>query len=83
VVKEARAARAARVRGPGQGWTRDEGTTKDQSDYYANSGDYKKKTIGNTDNPQFLTLVNSTSTAPPIGLPPKETKFCHTLKIYW
>ncbi len=41
----------------------------------------KKTTIGNTDDDRFTTLVNSTSTAPPIGLPPNGAKFCHTLNI--
>jgi hypothetical protein len=36
--------------------------------YYANSRDYKKTPIGDTDNPQSTTLVNSASTALPIGL---------------
>jgi hypothetical protein len=31
VTRAVRAARAARARGPGQGWTRDEDTTKDKS----------------------------------------------------
>ncbi len=39
----------------------------------------KTTTIGNTDKCQLRTLVNSISTAPPIGLPPKGAKFCHTL----
>jgi hypothetical protein len=38
----------------------------------------KKTTIGNTDDCRLTTLVNSASTAPPIGLPPKGAKFCHT-----
>ncbi len=41
----------------------------------------KKTTIGDTDNCQLMTLVNSASTAPPIGLPPKRAKFCHTSYI--
>jgi hypothetical protein len=41
----------------------------------------KKKTISNTDDRKLTTLVNSTSTALPIGLPPKGDKFCHTLNI--
>ncbi len=44
----------------------------------ANSGGYKKNNIGNCQYCQFTTLVNSTSPAPPIGLPPKMAKFCHT-----
>jgi hypothetical protein len=39
------------------------------------AGGYKKTTIGDTDNCRFVTIVNSTSTAPPIGLPPKMAKF--------
>jgi hypothetical protein len=42
---------------------------------------YKKKTIGKTDNHVYTTLVNSASTALPIGLPPKGAKFCHTSNI--
>ncbi len=38
----------------------------------------RQTTIGNTDNHQFMTIINSTSTAVPIGLPPKMAKFCHT-----
>jgi hypothetical protein len=41
-------------------------------------GAMKKITIGNTDNCRLKTLVNSVSTVPPIGLPPKMAKFCHT-----
>jgi hypothetical protein len=41
----------------------------------------KKTAIGDTDDRQLRTLVNSASTAPPIGLPPKMPKFCHTLNI--
>jgi hypothetical protein len=41
----------------------------------------KKTTIGNTDNCQFMTLVNSTLMALLISLPPKGAKFCHTLNI--
>jgi hypothetical protein len=40
-----------------------------------------KITIGHTDDCQFTTLVNSASTAPPIGLLPMGAKFCHTLNI--
>jgi hypothetical protein len=49
--------------------------------YHPNSsvaGGNKKKTIGNTDDFQLLTLVNSASTVLLIGLPPKLAKFCHT-----
>jgi hypothetical protein len=49
--------------------------------YYNNSGGYKKTKIGDTDNLRFMTLINSTLTAPPVGLPPKGAKFCHTLNI--
>jgi hypothetical protein len=38
----------------------------------------KTEPIGDYDNPQFTTIINSTSTAVPIGLPPKIAKFCHT-----
>jgi hypothetical protein len=41
----------------------------------------KKTTIGNTDDHRLTTLVNSASTAPPISLPPKGAKFCHTSNI--
>jgi hypothetical protein len=41
----------------------------------------KKTTIGNTDDCQLTTLVNSASMAPPIGLLQKGIKFCHTSKI--
>ncbi len=41
----------------------------------------KKTTISNTDDCQLTTFVNSASMAPPIGLPPKGGKFCHTLNI--
>jgi hypothetical protein len=41
----------------------------------------KKTTISNTDNCQLMILVNSTSTAVLIGLPPVLAKFCHTLNI--
>jgi hypothetical protein len=47
----------------------------------ANSGGYKKTTIGDHQYCQLTTLVNSTSTALPIGLPPKEAEFCHTSNI--
>jgi hypothetical protein len=47
----------------------------------ANSGGYKKTTIGNHHYCQLTTLVNSTSTAPPIGLLPKGAELCHTLNI--
>jgi hypothetical protein len=43
-----------------------------------NSGGNKKTTIGKVDNRRLMTLVNSASTAAPIGLPPKGAKFCHT-----
>jgi hypothetical protein len=45
------------------------------------AGATKKTTIGDTYNCRLRTLVNSASTAPPIGLPPKGTKFCHTSNI--
>jgi hypothetical protein len=45
---------------------------------YANSGGYKKKPIGDDDNRRFTTIINSASTAAPIGLPPKMADFCHT-----
>ncbi len=38
----------------------------------------KTTTNGNTDDRQFMTIVNSASTAALIGLPPKMAKFCHT-----
>ncbi len=38
----------------------------------------KTKPIGNDDNRQFTIIVNSASTAAPIGLPPKMAEFCHT-----
>ncbi len=38
----------------------------------------KKTTISDTDDHQLTTLVNSASTAPLIGLPPKGAKFWHT-----
>jgi hypothetical protein len=41
----------------------------------------KKTTIGDTDDRRLTTLVNSASMAPPISLPPKIAKFCHTLNI--
>jgi hypothetical protein len=40
-----------------------------------------KKTIGNRQYSQITTLVNSASTALPIGLPPKGAKFCQTSNI--
>jgi hypothetical protein len=45
---------------------------------YANSSGYENKPIGNDDNRRFTIIVNSTSTAAPIGLPPKMAEFCHT-----
>ncbi len=48
----------------------------------ANSGGYKKETIGDCQYQGFASLVNSTSTVQPIGLPPKGAKFCHTLNIF-
>jgi hypothetical protein len=42
----------------------------------------KITTIGDTDNCRLTTLVNSASTAPPIGLPSKGAKFCHTSNIF-
>ncbi len=41
----------------------------------------KKTTIGDRRYCLFTTLVNSASTAPPIGQPPKGAKFCHTLNL--
>jgi hypothetical protein len=41
-------------------------------------GATKKATITNTDDFPLTTLVNSASTALPIGLPLKMAKFCHT-----
>ncbi len=41
-------------------------------------GAIKKTTISDTDDCRLTTWVNSASTAPPIGLPPKMAKFCHT-----
>jgi hypothetical protein len=38
----------------------------------------KKTTIGNTEGCQLTTLVNSASTAAPIGLTPNGAEFCHT-----
>ncbi len=38
----------------------------------------KTKPIGNDDDRQFTIIVNSASTAAPIGLPPKMAEFCHT-----
>jgi hypothetical protein len=48
--------------------------------YYARLTAAAKKTkpIGDDDDHQFMIIVNSTSTAAPIGLPPKMAKFCHT-----
>jgi hypothetical protein len=48
--------------------------------YYATLTAAATKTnpIGDDDNRQFTIIVNSTSTAAPIGLPPKTAKFCHT-----
>jgi hypothetical protein len=51
------------------------------SSYYDISGGYKKTTICNTDDRQLMTLVNSASTVPLIGLPLKGAEFCHTLNI--
>jgi hypothetical protein len=38
----------------------------------------KKTTISDTDDRRLMTLVNSASTAPPIGLLPMMAEFCHT-----
>jgi hypothetical protein len=38
----------------------------------------KTKPIGDSEDRQFTIIVNSTSTAAPIGLPPKMAEFCHT-----
>jgi hypothetical protein len=38
----------------------------------------KTKPIGDDDDRQFTIIVNSASTAAPIGLLPKMAKFCHT-----
>ncbi len=38
----------------------------------------KTKPIGDDDDRRFMIIVNSASTAAPIGLPPKMAKFCHT-----
>jgi hypothetical protein len=38
----------------------------------------KTKPIGDDDDRRFTIIVNSTSTAAPIGLPPKMAEFCHT-----
>jgi hypothetical protein len=46
--------------------------------HYANSGGYENKLIGDYDDCRFTTIVNSASTAAPIGLPLKMAKFCHT-----
>jgi hypothetical protein len=37
----------------------------------------KTKPIGDGDNRQFTIIINSASTAAPIGLPPKMAEFCH------
>jgi hypothetical protein len=39
----------------------------------------KKTRISDCQYWQYMTLVNSASTVPPIGLPPTLAKFCHTL----
>jgi hypothetical protein len=41
----------------------------------------EKTTTGNCQYCRYTTLVNSTSTALPIGLPPKGAEFCYTSKI--
>ena len=38
----------------------------------------KTKPIGDCDDCRFTIIVNSASTAAPIGLPTKMAKFCHT-----
>jgi hypothetical protein len=38
----------------------------------------KKKPIGDDVDRQFTIIINSASTAAPIGLPPKMAEFCHT-----
>jgi hypothetical protein len=38
----------------------------------------KTKPIGDDDDRWFTIIVNSASTAAPIGLPPKMAEFCHT-----
>jgi hypothetical protein len=38
----------------------------------------KTKPVGDDDDRQFTIIVNSASTAAPIGLPPKMAEFCHT-----
>jgi hypothetical protein len=38
----------------------------------------KTKLIGDDDDRQFTIILNSASTAAPIGLPPKMAEFCHT-----
>jgi hypothetical protein len=49
---------------------------------WSNSSSYKRrKKIGNRQFCQLTTLVNSTSTAPPIDLPPKGAEFRHTSNI--
>jgi hypothetical protein len=44
----------------------------------AQQGATKKTTISDTADRQLTTLVISTSTLPPIGLPPKMAELCHT-----
>jgi hypothetical protein len=41
----------------------------------------KKTKIGNTDDCQLKTFVNSASMALPTSLPPKEAKFCRNSNI--
>jgi hypothetical protein len=87
--KDGKGGKGGKGKGQGQGGTRDEGTTKKSMILSVPFGHVikltaaatKKTTIGNTDNCQLTTLVNSASTAPPIGLPQKGAKFCHTLNI--
>jgi hypothetical protein len=38
----------------------------------------KTKPIGHNDDRQFTIIIDSASTAAPIGLPPKMAEFCHT-----
>jgi hypothetical protein len=38
----------------------------------------KTKPIGDDEDCRFMIIVNSASTAAPIGLPPKMAEFCHT-----
>ncbi len=38
----------------------------------------KTKPIGDCDDRRFTIIVNSASTAAPIGLSPKKAEFCHT-----